>query len=146
MKTRTSLRLLAGVAALALLLVAGTSSSAETPSAQRVAMQSFMRQKLVLSQSLLEGLSLERYEQVQKSALQLRKMSQTNAWSALGNVQYRAQMTNYQANLDALWAAAGERSLDAAASAYAKVVVNCVDCHRIVRVDQHLRQVNREGK
>ena len=146
MQTRTSLHFVAGVAAAALLLVAGTLSSAETPSAQRVAMQAFMRQKLVLSQSLLEGLSLERYDQVQKSAVQLRKMSQTNTWSTLGNVQYRAQMTNYQANLDALWAAAGDRSLDAAASAYAKVVVNCVDCHRIVRVDQHLRQVNREGQ
>ena len=146
MQTRTSLHFVAGVAAAALLLVAGTLSSAETPSAQRVAMQAFMRQKLVLSQSLLEGLSLERYDQVQKSAVQLRKMSQTNTWSTLGNVQYRAQMTNYQANLAALWAAAGDRWLDAAASAYAKVVVNCVDCHRIVRVDQHLRQVNREGQ
>ncbi|MFO1460235.1 MAG: hypothetical protein U1G08_12585 [Verrucomicrobiota bacterium] len=137
---------MAGISAAALLLASATTSSAETPSAQRAAMQAFMRQKLVLSQSLLEGLSLERYDQVQKSAVQLRKMSQTNSWSTLGNVQYRAQMTNYQANLDALWAAAGDRSLDAAASAYAKVVVNCVDCHRIVRVDQHLRQVNREGK
>ncbi len=119
---------------------------AEKPSPERLAMQAFMRQKLAASQGLLEGLTLERYPQVQKSALLLRKMSQTNAWSTSGNVMYREQMTNYQANLDALWAAAGEGNLDAASAAYGRVARNCVECHRVVRVDQHLRQVNTPGR
>lgn len=109
---------------------------AQKPSPQRVAMQGFMRQKLAASQGLLEGLTLERFPQVQKSALVLRKMTQTNAWSSSKNVMYQEAMTNYQANLDQLWAAASENNLNLAVAAYTRVTHNCVDCHRIVRAEQ----------
>lgn len=111
------------------------------PAPQRAAMQAFMRQKLVSSQSLLEGLTLEKFDLVQKSAIRLRKMTQTNSWSTSRNVLYLERMTNYQASLDVLWEAASRQDLAAATDAYAQVTRNCVECHRVVRVDQHNRAV-----
>ena len=133
-RLRTALSLVGAIAATLAI-------SAQAPTAQRAAMQAYMRQKLASSQTVLEGLTLERFEQVQKGALSLRKMTQTNAWSSSRNVNYLQSMTNYQANLDVLWQAAADNKLEAATQAYAKVVQGCVECHRVVRLDQHLRQV-----
>lgn len=119
---------------------------AQKPSAQRIGMQAFMRQKLTHSQGVLEGIALEKFELVSQNALRMRKMSQTNSWSSMKNVNYMARMADYQKSLDELALAAADKNLEASTEAYMKVARNCVECHRIVRVDQHLKAVQEESK
>lgn len=126
--------------------VLAVSIIAQKPSPQRVAMQTFMRQKLVYSQGVLEGIALEKFELVSRNALLMRKMSQTNSWASMNNVEYMSHMTNYQKNLDAVWKAATDQNLQAATEAYTKVVANCVDCHRVVRVEQRLKALQEPRK
>lgn len=106
------------------------------PSPNRLASQAFMRQKLGWSQSLLEGLTLEKFDLVSKNALRMRDMSQSNLWFTVKNPDYMAQTKDYQKSIDALYGAAVDRNLDAATDAYVKVTRNCVECHRIVRLEQ----------
>ena len=126
-------------------IAAGTVFAA-SESAWREPMRLFMRQKLAYSQGVLEGLALERYDLVAKNALLMRKMSQTNSWMVLKHPDYMAQTTNYQKSLDALYLAATSKELDKATEAYSKVARDCVECHRVVRLDQHVKAVQQSSQ
>jgi hypothetical protein len=111
---------------------------------RRPAAQSFMRQKLAYSQGVLEGLALEKFDVVSKSAMQMRNMTQTNLWFSLKNSDYLRHTTNYQRGIDTLLAAALEKNLDAATEAYARVAKSCVECHRVVRLEQRRKGILKE--
>lgn len=134
MNTKTIIR--AGLAgAVAAGVLAASLLAAETKP-RRAATQAFMRQKLVYSQAILEGLALEKFDLVSKNAIRLRDMSQSNQWFTLKQPDYMTHTTNYQKSVDALYMAAVEKKLDEATEAYVKVARNCVECHRLVRVEQ----------
>jgi hypothetical protein len=95
-----------------------------------------MRQKLAYSRGITEGMVLERFDLISRSAAGMRSMSQTNFWVKFGNPAYATNLTNFQYQLDQLFYAAGERNLDGATAAYGKVLKSCIDCHHIVRKEQ----------
>ncbi len=109
---------------------------AATTEPRRPATQAFMRQKLGYSQFVLEGLALEKFDLVAKNALHLRNMPLSNLWVTMKQPDYLASTTNYQRNVEALFTAATEKNLDAATEAYARIAKNCVECHRLVRLEQ----------
>ena len=100
----------------------------------------FMRTKLIYSQGILEGLALERFDMVSKNALKLRGMAQSNMWFSSRQPDYMVKTTNYYRCVDALYLSAVDRNLDAATEAYVNVARSCVDCHRLVRLEQHRKQ------
>jgi hypothetical protein len=104
--------------------------------AERDQMQIFMRQKLEYSRGITEGMVLEKFDLISRNAAGMRRMSQTNFWTKIGNPIYAANMTNFQYQLDQLFYAAGDRNLDRATEAYGKVLKTCIDCHHVVRKDQ----------
>ena len=114
---------------------------AAEPDQRRLANQAFMRQKLALSQGILEGLTLEKFNLVTGNPLRLRNLSISNVWTTAGSPDYRRNLTNFQASIDGLYTAAIDQNLDRATEAYAKVARSSVECHRQVRLDQHLRTV-----
>lgn len=133
MKTKNNIRL--GLAGLAACLLAGSIVAAkDTP--RRAAMRGFMRQKLVYSQGILEGMALEKFDLISKNAVRMRDMSQSNTWFVIKQAAYMEHTTNYQKNVDALYLAAIDKNLDEATQAYTKVARNCVECHRLVRLEQ----------
>lgn len=99
-------------------------------------MQIFMRQKLDFAKGITEGVVLEKFEVISLNTAAMRKMTQTNFWIETGNTNYLAKMTNFQAELDKLFFAAGDRNLDQTTAAYGKVLKTCIDCHHIVRKEQ----------
>jgi hypothetical protein len=103
---------------------------------KRAANQTFMRTKLVWSQAALEGLTLERFDVVSQNAIRMRNMTQSNQWFTMRHPDYLKQTTNYQKSVDALYMAAVDKKLDEATEAYIKMTRNCVECHRLVRVEQ----------
>lgn len=95
-----------------------------------------MRQKLGWSQTILEGLALERFDLVSKNSIRMRDMTHSNQWFTVKQPDYLAQTTNFQKSVDALYMAAVDKNLEAATEAYTKVARNCVECHRLVRAEQ----------
>jgi hypothetical protein len=99
-------------------------------------MQIFMRQKLEYSKSITEGIVLEKFDLISRSAAGMRRMSQTNFWIQTSNSTYLSNMTNFQHQLDQLFFAAGDRDLDRTTKTYGNVIKTCVDCHHLVRKEQ----------
>jgi hypothetical protein len=106
----------------------------------RKATEAFMRGKMVRSDLILQGLVLEKFDLVAKNATQLRDMTHSNLWYTMRQPDYLAQTTNFQKSVDALYMAAVDKNLDSATEAYMKVARTCVDCHRLVRSEQHSGQ------
>ena len=103
---------------------------------RRADTQTFMRLKLAWSQNILEGLTLEKFDAVSKGAIRLRDMTASNAWFAIRQPDYMTSTTNFQKNVDALYLAAVDKNLDGATEAYQQVMKRCVECHRLVRLEQ----------
>lgn len=124
-----------GLGAVAAGVVAGAVMAAEVKP-KRAAMQAFMKNKLVHSQAILEGMALERFDAISKNAIRLRDMTKSNLWYSARQPDYMLQTTNYQRSVDSLYMAAVDKNLDRVTDAYASVARSCVDCHRLVRMAQ----------
>jgi hypothetical protein len=103
--------------------------------------QGFMRQKLNYSQGILEGIVTEKYDLVITNAILLRNMNLTNAFFALGNRNYRANIVSFQEKVDSLVKAGTGKNREGAAEAYSQMVGSCINCHREFRLDQ-FREAN----
>jgi hypothetical protein len=99
----------------------------------------FMRHKLGYTVGIVEGITLEKYDLVMTNAALLRNMNLTNAFLALKNPYYVQNMTNFQANVDDLIAAAKDKELEKSKAAYTEVINSCVACHQTFRKDQALK-------
>lgn len=136
MNTKTILlTVLAGTLVASVCGVVLTAAESQS-SSRRAATQAFMRQKLALTQTALEGLALERFDVVSKNAIRLRDMAQNNQWLVMKQPDYLARTTNFQKSADALYLAAVDKNLETATEAYTQLARNCVDCHRLVRLEQ----------
>lgn len=135
MTTTTMIR--AGLAGTLTATMLAVSLFAAETEPKRADTQAFMRQKLAWSQVALEGLTLEKFDLVSKNALRMRNMTQSNVWFRMKQPDYMAHTTNYQKRVDALYMAAVDKNLEAATEAYTKVARSCVECHQLVRTEQH---------
>ncbi|MFM1769064.1 MAG: hypothetical protein RJA22_1593 [Verrucomicrobiota bacterium] len=95
--------------------------------------QEFMREKLGLTQKVLEGITLEDFALVEGRARRLAAMSLEPPWQVMDNPDYTQHSLTYRRQAEALARAAAERNLDAATLAYVRLTMSCVDCHKFVR-------------
>lgn len=116
--------------------------SAQKVSEMRNRQRIFMRSKMAYSQAILEGLTLEKFDLVSKNALRMRDMAQRGdwflkqEWFLYNNPDYRAAITNFHRQTDALFMAAADKNLASAKDAYKNVVDSCVSCHLLFRAEQ----------
>lgn len=101
--------------------------------------KTFMHAKLAHSQDILEGLAIENYDQIAKSAQSLTLLSEEAGWNVLQTAEYTRQSDLFRRNTKALTDAARKRNLDGATLAFVQVTLNCVECHKHVRSVQHAR-------
>jgi hypothetical protein len=120
-------------------LTAGTAwltlTRAEQPS-QAHTRREFMRQKLEFSKDVLEGLSLEQFATIERSAKALKKLSEASEWEVptIPNAtDYVAITTEFQRSCDDLLKQAKARNIDGATLSYLKLTMTCVQCHKFVR-------------
>lgn len=92
-----------------------------------------MRDKLQLSQHILEGLTTEKYDWILTDATKLSAKLKDPGWRVLENPEYEQQSAAFRATVDALVKAARDRNLDAATLAYVRMTMSCVECHKFVR-------------
>jgi hypothetical protein len=100
----------------------------------------FMRQKLEFSKLILEGLTTENYESINKNAKALRRLSQASEWevptipNATDYVTFTAE---FQRLCDELATKSKEKNIDGATLAYLRITMSCVNCHKYVRFASH---------
>jgi hypothetical protein len=93
----------------------------------------FMRAKLGHGQKVLEGLTVEDYDLIEKGAHDLALASQDSSWQVLQTEDYARQSDDFRRSCNALRAAAKARNLDGAALAWMEVTMKCIQCHKYVR-------------
>jgi hypothetical protein len=97
------------------------------------AAKEFMRDKLELSQKVLEGVATEDWDLVIGKGTRLSAMTQEADWRVFENPNYDAQSKAFKQHVDSLVKAARKKDLDAATLAYVRMTISCVDCHKAVR-------------
>ena len=97
------------------------------------AAKEFMRDKLELSQRVLEGLATEDYELVIAKGTRLSAMTKEADWRLFENPDYDQQSRIFRRHVDAMVKAAREKNLDAGTLAYVRMTMSCIDCHKLVR-------------
>ena len=97
------------------------------------AAKEFMRDKLELSQKILEGVVTEDWDLVTAKGTKLSAMTQEADWRVFENPNYDQQSKTFRQHVDSLVKAAKKKELDAATLAYVRMTMSCVDCHKAVR-------------
>lgn len=93
----------------------------------------FMRAKLDHSKKIMEGMALEDFELISKSAQEMALISQASNWQVLQTMEYRRQSTEFRRSAEALKQAAEKKNLEGCVLAYFEVSMKCVQCHKYVR-------------
>jgi hypothetical protein len=124
-----------GLIGLTFAVIAITTIRAEQPTTQHTRAE-FMRQKLNFSKDVLEGLALENYALIEKSARALKRLSEGAEWEVptIPNAtDYVSQTSEFQRHADELAKQAKAHNIEGATLAYLKVTMSCVQCHKYVR-------------
>ncbi len=126
MKTRIAL------IAVAVILVGGLTAVIAQSKRERAAKE-FMRDKLELSQRVLEGIVTEDYDLIIAKGSKLSAMTKEADWRLFENPNYDQQSATFRRHVDSLVKAAKNKDSDAATLAYVRITMSCVDCHKLVR-------------
>jgi hypothetical protein len=116
-----------------ILIVAVGITAALAQSKRNRAAKEFMRDKLELSQRVLEGVATEDYALIISKGARLSAMTKNADWRLFENPDYDQQSLTFRRHVDALVKAAKDKSIDAATLAYVRMTMSCVDCHKLVR-------------
>ena len=116
-----------------LIAVAAGLSVALAQTKRNRAAKEFMRDKLELSQRVLEGLATEDYDLIIAKGTRLSAMTKEADWRLFENPDYDQQSVTFRRHVNSLVKAAKDKNLDAATLAYVRVTMSCVDCHKLVR-------------
>jgi hypothetical protein len=97
--------------------------------------QLLMRDKLVQMNHILEGLTLDKFDQVEESAKMLGMISRATSWHiANPTPRYERLSKNFQEQAVDLERHAKDRNIDAATLDLVRMNVTCAQCH------QHMRE------
>ena len=93
--------------------------------------------KLKESQSLLEGLALNDFEKVEKSATELLRISKEAQFrKALNTAKYEYHANAFQRAAETVIEKAKAKNIDGATLAYLDMTMTCVRCHQHTREER----------
>ncbi|MCA9057198.1 MAG: hypothetical protein KDA85_01810 [Planctomycetaceae bacterium] len=97
------------------------------------AIQKFMRQKLVASNNILEGLVTDELTMVVDGADTLLKMGREEKWRASNDMIYHRYSTEFAQAVKEMKDEAEAQSMDGTSLAWINVTMKCLKCHEWVR-------------
>jgi hypothetical protein len=134
-------------ASLCVFLIASVVQSQEKQGAQQpdrkslTSNQVLMREKLVHMNDVLEGLTLEQFDQVDAAAEKLRMISVATGWHVSDQTpRYQRLSKNFQEQAIDLKRHAQEKNTDAATLDLVRLNLTCTQCH------QHMRELATRGR
>jgi hypothetical protein len=107
-------------------------------------LRGYMRQKLDHAKDVLDGLAVEDFTLIARSARAMRQLSEDAKWRVSPNVRYLRLSAEFRELADELAAKAKEKNLDGATLAFVKLAMNCVNCHKLVRDERLMTLVRRD--
>jgi len=96
-------------------------------------LHSLMQMKLDKSKSILEGLTLEDFDQIGRNARSLKLLSTESGWNVIQTEEYAAQSKDFQRTCDLIAEAVKERDISRATLGYVAMTVRCIECHAYIR-------------
>lgn len=110
-------------------------AEAQNTSASQASRSKFMRLKLDYAKDVLEGLSLEKLDQVAEGGRRLAELSAAAQWEVptVPAAEFNTYTAEFQRIAKELSAEATEKDLDGATLAYVRLTMSCVNCHKFVR-------------
>ena len=91
-----------------------------------------MQKKLEYSRDILNGLVMEDFDTIQKSAEALNKLGKRK-WMENESSAYRTQNQVFWFTTGTLLMAAEQKNIDGATLSYTQMTVSCVRCHQLLR-------------
>jgi hypothetical protein len=102
--------------------------------------QMLMRDKLVQMNRVLEGITLDRFDQVEESAEMLRMISRATSWHINNPTpQYKRISANFQEQAADLVRHAKDQNIEAATLDLVRMNITCTHCHQHMREAAALR-------
>jgi len=106
----------------------------QTGKASKVRLKSFMEMKLEHGKAILEGLATEDFEQIAVASQALTALSLESSWNSHTTTDYLDHSADFRRALNLVTTAARQENLDRAALGYVNMTVQCIECHRYLRV------------
>ena len=92
-----------------------------------------MREKLKHAQKVLEGVTLQDFKKIGKSADELLLLTQEEEWKVFRTPDYENHSNEFRSKVQGLIKSARGENLDGSALAYVEMTLTCVKCHKYVR-------------
>jgi hypothetical protein len=92
-----------------------------------------MALKLKHTHELITALTVEDFDRLADSAIELKRVGRDTLWKVSPNITYVKYSSEFAAIADELARCARERDLNGATLSYVRLTINCVDCHKFVR-------------
>ena len=124
---------LATLAVLSAILLSTPGSSADKPKQNLPKANPLMVEKLKNSQALLEGLAINDFDKIQKSAEELMRISKAVEWTVHKTPQYEVLTNNFRRAAETIIQKAKAKNIDGATLAYVDMTLTCVRCHQYCR-------------
>ncbi len=105
----------------------------KAPPKKSVVMQTFMKVKLTQAQAMLEGLTVEDFDQIEKNAAAMFLLTKAEQWNASKDPQFLQHSREFERVTTQLSKYAKDKNLDDASLMYVQLTLNCIECHRFVR-------------
>ena len=116
------------------------SQAADEKGQPDLSLQTFMRKKLDASSQILEGLTTEDSQLIQRGANSLLELSKAEKWKILIDSGYREHTVDFRNTVKKLVEAAEKNNFDNAALQWFDVTKSCIECHQDVRRDQKAKK------
>lgn len=97
----------------------------------------WMKKKLDYSKDILEGITTENFETVQRAATAMQRLSELEGFVRRKDTKaYRAQLAVFEFANEELLRHAEDKNIDGAALAFTQLTLSCVNCHKQLRLPQ----------
>jgi len=96
-------------------------------------LKELMQRKLKQGQKVLEGLALNDFDVIAKSAEELIEVSKAAEWKVVKTPRYELYSNEFRRNAETMIQNAKAKNLDGATLAYVDMTLTCVKCHKHVR-------------
>ncbi len=101
-----------------------------------ISRRDMMRTKLLLSQNIVEGLTLSNFDQVKKSGNEIIELTKAEAWLTPKAPDYQDYSNQFRKSVELLIANAEEKNIDGSAMRFYDMTTNCIDCHAYLNKNQ----------
>lgn len=111
----------------------GKDKAQDVPTPKKTARQHFMEGKLVITQEILRGVVLSDFARIQKNASALNVLTLAEEWGFSNTREYNRMSEDLRRICKEMAKAGKDKNLDAAALAYQRMTLSCVECHHALR-------------